>query len=52
MKSNLLTELGNVSMLTGDAVHINPATGKLKDPNCAAAKFWTRTYEPGWEVVA
>ena len=52
VKSNLLTELGNVSMLTGDAVHINPATGKLKDPNCAAAKFWTRTYEPGWEVVS
>ena len=39
-------------MLIGDAVHINPATGKLKDPNCAAAKFWTRQYEPGWEVKA
>ena len=52
LKSNLLTELGNVSMLVGDAVHVNPATGKLKDPNCAAAKFWTRQYEPGWEVVA
>jgi len=50
MMSNLLTELGNVSMLTGDAVHINPRTGKLKDPNCAAGKFWTRQYEPGWEV--
>ena len=50
--SNLLTELGNVSMLIGDAVHVNPETGKLKDPNCAAAKFWTRQYEPGWEVKA
>ena len=51
VKSNLLTELGNVSMQTGDAVHIDPSTGKLKDPGCSAAKFWTRQYEPGWEVV-
>ena len=49
-KSNLLTELGNVSLLTGDAVHVNPADGKLKDPSCAASKFWTRNYEPGWTV--
>lgn len=52
LKSNLLTELGNVSMMTGEAVHIDPQTGRLKDPNCAAAKFWTREYEPGWEVKA
>ena len=52
LKSNLLTELGNVSMLTGEAIHIDPATGRLKDPGCAAAKFWTRQYEPGWEVKA
>lgn len=52
LKSNLLTELGNVSMMTGEAVHVDPQTGRLKDPNCAAAKFWTREYEPGWEVKA
>ena len=52
LKSNLLTELGNVSMLTGEAIHIDPATGRLKDPGCAAAKFWTRQYEPGWDVKA
>ena len=52
VKSNLLTELGNVSMLTGEAVRIDPATGRLRDPGCAAAKFWNRTYEPGWEVKA
>ena len=52
LKSNLLTELGNVSLLTGEAVHIDPATGHLQDQNCAAAKFWNRTYEPGWEVKA
>ena len=50
LKSNLLTELGNVSMQTGEAVRVDPATGKLADPNCAAAKFWFPKYEPGWEV--
>ena len=52
LKSNLLTELGNVSMLTGEAIRIDPATGRLADPGCAAAKFWNRQYEPGWEVKA
>lgn len=52
IRSNLLTELGNVSLLTGEAVQVNPATGRLANPNCAAAKYWTRTYEPGWEVKA
>ena len=52
LKSNLLTELGNVSMLTGEAVRVNPATGKLTDPSCAAAKFWFPKYEPGWELKA
>ena len=52
LKSNILTELGNVSLLTGEAVHLDPKTGKLKDPNAPAAKFWNRTYEPGWEVKA
>ena len=52
LKSNLLTELGNVSMQTGEAIRIDPATGKLADPGCSAAKFWTRQYEPGWEVKA
>jgi hypothetical protein len=52
LKSNLLTELGNVSMLTGEAIHIDPATGKLRKPTSEVLKFWNRTYEPGWEVKA
>ena len=52
LKSNLLTELGNVSMQIGEAVHIDPATGKLKDPAGPAAKFWMPEYEPGWELKA
>ena len=52
LKSNLLTELGNVSMQIGDAVHVDPATGKLKDPTGPASKFWMPKYEPGWELKA
>ena len=52
LKSNIITELGNVSLLTGNAVHLDPSTGKLADPSSPAAAFWTRTYEPGWEVKA
>jgi len=52
LKSNLLTELGNVSLQIGDAVHIDSATGRLKDPNGPASKFWMPQYEPGWELKA
>ena len=52
LKSDLLPIAGNVSLLTGEAVHINPRTGELADPNCAAAKFWMPAYEPGWELKA
>jgi len=50
LKSDLLPICGNVSLLTGEAVHINPLTGELADPNCAAAKYWMPKYEPGWEL--
>ena len=52
LKSDLLPICGNVSLLTGDAVHINPQTGELADPNCAAAKYWMPRYEPGWDPRA
>ena len=50
LKSDLLPIAGNVSLLTREAVHINPATGELADPGCAAAKLWMPKYEPGWEL--
>ena len=50
LKSDLLPIAGNVSLLTREAVHINPETGELADPNCAAAKLWMPKYEPGWEL--
>jgi len=52
VKSNLLTAAGNVSLLASEAVKIDPKTGRLADPNCASAKFWNRTYEPGWAPKA
>ena len=52
MKSNLLTELGNVSMLCGEAIHIDTATGRPTTKDSPAWKYWTRAYEPGWEVKA
>ena len=48
LKSDLLPICGNVSLLTGEAVQINPQTGELADPTCAAAKYWMPQYEPGW----
>lgn len=52
IRSNISTELGNVSLLTGEAVKVAPKTVRLADPDSAAAKFWNRTYEPGWEHQA
>ncbi|MCQ2391674.1 MAG: Gfo/Idh/MocA family oxidoreductase [Kiritimatiellae bacterium] len=52
LKSNLLTELGNVSMACGEAIHIDPNTGRPTTKDSPAWKYWTRTYEPGWEVKA
>ena len=51
LKSDLLPVSGNVSLLTGEVVHINPETGDLADPSCAAAKFWMPKYESGWELA-
>ncbi len=50
VKSNLLTELGNVSLLTGEAVRVDPATGRPATADAAAWKHWTRAYEPGWDI--
>ena len=47
-QSTLLCQLGNISLRSGNALHIDPANGHiLNDP--AAQKFWQREYQPGWE---
>ncbi|MBR4652388.1 MAG: Gfo/Idh/MocA family oxidoreductase [Kiritimatiellae bacterium] len=50
LKSNILTELGNVSLQIGEAVKLDPSTGRLADPGGPASKLWFPKYEPGWEV--
>jgi predicted dehydrogenase len=39
--------LGNMAQRTGQALHIDPATGKPAE--AAAMELWSRDYEPGWE---
>jgi predicted dehydrogenase len=49
-KSTLLCHLGNIAHRTGDTLRCDPANGHILE-NAAAEKFWSRTYEPGWEPV-
>jgi predicted dehydrogenase len=47
-RSTLLPHLGNIAQKTGRALHIDPATGRIKDDE-DAMRMWSRSYEPGWE---
>lgn len=46
--STLLVQLGNISQRCGSTLNINPKTGHIID-NKEALKYWSRTYQPGWE---
>jgi predicted dehydrogenase len=47
-KSTLLVQLGNISLRSGNTLHLDPASGHIKnDP--AAMKYWSREYQKGWE---
>jgi len=46
--SALLMHLANISMRTGRTLNINPANGHIINDH-DAQRFWTRSYEPGWE---
>lgn len=48
--STTLCHLGNMAYRTGDALSIDPSTGKPSSPD--AMKLWSVDYEPGWEVRA
>ncbi len=49
-KSTLLVQLGNISQRVGRTLDINPQNGHiLKDAE--AERLWSRTYEPGWEMI-
>lgn len=47
-KTNLLCHLGNYAQKTGDTLHTDPKSGRIKN-NSEAMKMWSREYEPGWE---
>ena len=49
-KSTFLALAGNVAQTTGEALKIDPVTGRLLSGG-AAANLWGREYEKGWEVA-
>lgn len=46
--STLLTQVANISQLTGETIKLDPKSGKLM-PGSAGAALWGREYEKGWE---
>ena len=47
-QSTLLVQLVNISQRVGRSLQIDPKNGHILNDK-AAMKFWSRTYQPGWE---
>ncbi len=47
-QSTLLVQLGNIALRSGHTLNINPNTGHIINDK-DAIKYWSRTYQPGWE---
>ena len=47
--STLLVQLGNISQRVGHSLEINPQTGHILGDE-EALKYWSRSYEEGWEM--
>ena len=47
-RCTLLMQLANISLRTGRTLDINPANGRIVSDS-EAQRFWSRSYEPGWE---
>ncbi len=47
--STLLVQLGNIAQRVGHSLEINPQTGHILDDE-EAIKYWSRSYEDGWEM--
>ncbi|AMV20895.1 Gfo/Idh/MocA family protein [Planctomyces sp. SH-PL14] len=50
-RTTMLCHLGNIAHRTGRTLHCDPATGRIQD-DPEAMKYWTRSYEKGWEPKA
>lgn len=48
-KSTLLVQLGNIAQRSAERLDIDPTNGHIKNKK-AAANYWGRTYEKGWEM--
>jgi predicted dehydrogenase len=48
-KSTLLVQLGNIAQRAGHSLEIDPETGHILGDN-EASKYWSRSYEKGWEM--
>lgn len=48
-KSTLLMQIGNISQRVGRSLDIDSANGRIMDDK-EAMKYWTRDYQPGWEM--
>ena len=49
-KSTLLVQLGNIAQRVGRSLEIDAKNGHILNDK-DAQKFWSRTYEKGWEVT-
>ena len=48
--STTLCHLGNIAWRTGEALTIDPKTGR--PASAAAMKYWAVEYQPGWAIRA
>ncbi|WP_029902566.1 Gfo/Idh/MocA family protein [Prevotella sp. 10(H)] len=48
-KSTLVMQLGNISQRLGRSLDIDSANGRIMK-DAEAMKYWTRDYQPGWEM--
>lgn len=48
-KSTLLVQLGNIAHRVGHSLEIDPENGHIINDR-EALKYWSRTYEKGWEM--
>ena len=49
-KSTLLVQLGNIAQRVGRSLNIDPRNGHIIG-DAGAESLWSRSYEPGWEMV-